>query len=184
MKAVTEKDVLARLDSLPESLDAYYDVTWHRITAKDNDPRSVEYAKAILMWVTHTTRPLYIDEMQQAIGVMCSSGDLESCAITADELKQLCGGFIALRRDFGPYFSRTIQLIHFSTKEYFDRRNYFPCAEKRMSQACVETFPEWLTKSLLRQQRFWRKEYWEQEAWAWHTLSQEKLGQMTSLPSL
>ncbi|KAL8966269.1 MAG: hypothetical protein Q9183_003446, partial [Haloplaca sp. 2 TL-2023] len=71
----TRRALGASIESLPIEIDETYESTLRRIN--DQNPDDASLAKKVLMWVIHTSRPLTLAEIQNAIAAMDLEGRTE-----------------------------------------------------------------------------------------------------------
>jgi hypothetical protein len=120
----TAHQVKQALKSLPETLDQTYDRILQKIPGKDMD-----YAKAALIWLACSERPLSLEELAEAIIVQpfVKTIDPEDRLSDPLEVLEICGSLVSLSQVEGRYSDgryalglrfRTVQLSHYSVKEY------------------------------------------------------------------
>jgi len=69
---------------------------------------------AVLMWISHSERPLKVDELCHALGVEIGSRDLDIDNVPSiGTLLACCQGLVSIDRE-----ASTIRLIHFTLQEY------------------------------------------------------------------
>jgi len=103
-----------------------------RIKAQD-----VERAKlgmAVLMWISHSMRPLQMDELRHAIAIRIGSSDLGNDEIPAISTWLSCCQGLAIV-DKG---ASTVRLIHFTLQEYLGTHpDLFDKAHATMAETCL-----------------------------------------------
>ena len=106
-----------RLDEMTrgEGLGDAYAATLSRIEAQQKS-RSKLGIK-VLMWVSHSERPLHVDELCHALGVEEGSMDLNTRNIPAIEtLLTCCLGLVTVEKS-----SSTVRPVHYTLQEYLSR---------------------------------------------------------------
>ena len=93
-------------------LGGAYDATMERIKAQDGE--KVKLAMATLMWVSHSDRPLQVDELCHALAVEVGSADFDPDNVPLiATLLGCCQGLIAVDKE-----ASTVRLIHYTLQEY------------------------------------------------------------------
>lgn len=136
--ARTVKKIKMALTSMPRELDDLYRETVERIRKQAGEDG--ELGMRVLSWVTHTKRPLRVDELAHGLAV-----EYDDDAGTSDELDtenilssrslvDVCAGLVVIDPR-----SQIIRLVHYTTQEYFDkeRLRLFENAETDISMACL-----------------------------------------------
>lgn len=130
----TKSDVREAVPRLPESLDETYNEAIERI--RQQDEGEVRLANKILLWVTHSLRPLKVKELLYALATVPGNTRLDEEALPyEDDLLAVCAGLIYIERESG-----TIGLVHYTTQEYFRRfgQILFPTAHEEITIVCVD----------------------------------------------
>jgi len=92
-----------------------YDATIGRIKAQKGDRAAL--GMAALMWISHSERPLSVDEICQAVAVKIGSTDINTNNVPSIQtVLGYCQGLAVVDKR-----SSTIRLIHFTLKEYLSR---------------------------------------------------------------
>lgn len=117
-----------------------YDTTIERI--KRQGAQRSELALTVLGWVSHARRPLLIDELRHALAVDFSdeSNRHKLHQVDAENLVRqqllidVCAGLITIEPE-----SKVVQLIHFTTQEYFNKNGglHFPDVPSKMAGTCL-----------------------------------------------
>ena len=114
------------------SLTDLYDVIIGEIKAQQED--KARLGMAALMWVSHSEHPLNVDEICHALAV-----EIGSAGIKTDNVPSIwpmlycCQGLVTVGEE-----SSTIQLIHFTLKEYLcDNAHLFSRAHSKMAETCL-----------------------------------------------
>ena len=90
---------------------------------------------AVLGWISHSRRPLQVDEICQAVSIRIGSNDLDGDDIpTISTLLDCCLGLVAVDKG-----ASTVRLIHFTLQEYLcTHPDLFYCrAHSTMAEACL-----------------------------------------------
>ena len=122
---------------MPRELDDLYKETVQRIRRQAGDDG--ELGMRVVSWVTHTKRPLHVQELAHGLAV---EYDDEEGALDLDtdnllspkSLVDVCAGLVVI--DAG---SQVIRLVHYTAQEYFDkeRMQSFGNAEVEISRASL-----------------------------------------------
>jgi len=91
------------------------------------------------MWVSHSQRPLKIDELCHARAVEIGSTDLNlDNAPSVNTVLDSCLGLVIIDKN------STLRLIHHSLQEYLSNHNIFPRAHQTLAETCLTclNFPE------------------------------------------
>ena len=88
----------------------------------------------VLMWVSHSRRPLQVDELCQAIAIRIGSNDLEYDDIPAiSTLLHCCQGLVTVDKG-----DSTVRLIHFTLQEHLcTHPDLFDAAHSTMAETCL-----------------------------------------------
>jgi len=89
---------------------------------------------AVLMWISHSRRPLKVDELCQAIAIRIGSSDLCNDEIPAiSTWLSCCQGLVILDRG-----GSTVRLIHFTLQEYLGTHpDLFDKGHSTMAETCL-----------------------------------------------
>ena len=89
---------------------------------------------ATLMWISHSERPLEVDELCHALGVEIGSPDLDGDNVPSiGTLLACCQGLIAVDKE-----ASTVRLIHFTLHEYLlAHPELFGKAHSAMAETCL-----------------------------------------------
>jgi len=116
-----------------------YDATIGRIKGQKGD--RARLGMAALMWISHSERPLSVDEICHALAVEIGSTDFNTNNVPSIRtVLSSCQGLATV--DEG---SSTIRLIHFTLKEHLSRRAHlFHKAHSKIAETCLTylNFPE------------------------------------------
>jgi len=109
-----------------------YKATLGRIRAQDEE--KARLGMAVLMWTTHSRRPLQVDETCHAIAIRIESNDLSSDDIPAiSTLLECCQGLVMVDKG-----TSTIRLIHFTLQEYLcTHPDIFGRTHSAMAETCL-----------------------------------------------
>ena len=87
------------------------------------------------MWITHARRPLKVNELQHALAIEEGASGLDKDNILGvEDLISPCVGLVTINQT-----DQTVRLVHYTTQEYFGRRDqkYFPTAESQLATVCL-----------------------------------------------
>ena len=138
IKAILQETTLHRrrekLGAMKKGLglgDAY-DVTVGRVKAQEGD--RARLGMDSLMWISHSERPLNVDELCHVLAVEIGSTDLNINNLPSIQtVLSCCHGLAAV--DEG---SSTIRLIHFTLKEYLSRHgDLFNRPHANIAETCL-----------------------------------------------
>ena len=89
---------------------------------------------AALMWISHSERPLKVDELRHALGVEIGSADLDSDNVPSiGTLLGCCQGLVSVDKG-----ASTVQLTHFTLQEYIQTRAEISgTAHSTMAETCL-----------------------------------------------
>ena len=89
---------------------------------------------ATLMWISHSERPLRVDELCYALGVEIGSLDLEGDSVPSiRKLLACCQGLVTVDRE-----ASTVRLIHLTLQEYIQAHpELFDRAHSTMAETCL-----------------------------------------------
>ncbi|RPA97752.1 hypothetical protein L873DRAFT_1809172, partial [Choiromyces venosus 120613-1] len=87
-----------------------------------------------LLWISHSEKPLQLDELLQALAVEKGSTELNPKRISSVEiLLSCCLGLITFDKE-----ASRVRLIHFSLQEYlYTRPDVFPSAHSTIAETCL-----------------------------------------------
>jgi len=123
-----------RLRAMKDGLDlgGAYQAMLGRIRAQGG--KKARLGMAVLMWISHSRRPLSVDEMCHALAVQIGSQDLDSDDIPAiSTLLGCCQGLVTMDKG-----ASTLRLIHFTLQEYLCTRPVlFDRAHSTMAETCL-----------------------------------------------
>ena len=128
-----------------------YDATIGRIKMQEGERSRL--GMAALMWLSHSERPLDVDEMCEALAVEIGSTDLDFRNVPSRRtVLGCCQGLATV--DNG---SSTIRLIHSTLKEYLSRHpDLFSRAHSKMAETCLTYLNFQSNKRLLERPSFAR----------------------------
>ena len=93
------------LEHLPKGVDDSYDKAMDRIDQQDEDRKQL--AKQVFSWITHTFRPLYLEELQHAMAVEFGATEIDREAIIDEDiLIAVCAGLVVIDDE-----SRLVRLV-------------------------------------------------------------------------
>ncbi|KAL6406233.1 hypothetical protein AUP68_10402 [Ilyonectria robusta] len=133
---VNAVDGITALRNLPKGSRAYdraYQEAMDRLERQG--PKSVEFAKQVLSWITRAKRPLTTTELQHALGVEVGESKLDEENLPhIEDMVSVCAGLVTVDEESG-----IIRLVHYTTQEYFERaqERWFPDVETDITKTCV-----------------------------------------------
>jgi len=100
---------------------------------------------AALMWISHSERPLKVDELCHALGVEIGSADLDGDNVPLiGTLLSCCQGLVAADKE-----ASTLRLIHFTLQEYLRAHpELFGRAHAAMAETCLSYLNSHQVKAL------------------------------------
>jgi len=123
-----------KLDAMTDGLglEGAYSETLSRI--KGQGEEEARLGIATLMWISHSERPLKVDELCHALGVEIGSPDLDGDDVPSIRtLLSCCQGLIAVDKE-----ASTVRLIHFTLQEYLRAQpELFGRAHSIMAETCL-----------------------------------------------
>lgn len=136
--ARTVKKIKSALTSMPRELDDLYGETVERIRRQSGEDG--ELGMRVLSWVTHTKRPLHVEELAHGLAVEYDVDERAQSELDTDNLLpsrslvDVCAGLVVIDPR-----SQIIRLVHYTTQEYFDkeRLQLFGNAEIEISRASL-----------------------------------------------
>ena len=89
---------------------------------------------AVLMWISHSRRPLQVDELCHAIAIRIGSNDLDNDDIpTISTLLDCCQGLVTVDKG-----ASTVRLIHFTLQKHlYTHPDIFDRAHSTMAETCL-----------------------------------------------
>ena len=113
-------------------LGGVYGATLGRIKAQDGEKSRL--GMAVLMWISHSGRPLQVDEICHAIAIRIGSNDHDDDDIPAiSTLLSSCQGLATIGKG-----TSTIRLIHFTLQDYLcTHPDLFNGAHSTMAETCL-----------------------------------------------
>jgi len=138
IKGILQETTLHRrrekLSIMPNGLglgDAY-DATIQRIKAQEGD--RARLGMATLMWISHSVRPLNVDELSHALAVEIGSADINTNNVPSIRtVLACCQGLVAVDKG-----SSTVRLIHFTLKEYLSNQtDLFDRPHSKIAETCL-----------------------------------------------
>ena len=123
-----------KLRAMGNSLDlgGAHQATLERIKAQGGE--QAKLGMAVLTWVSHSRRPLQVDEICHAIAIRIGSNDLNSDDIPAiSTLLSCCQGLATIEKG-----TSAIRLVHVTLQEYLCAHpNLFDGAHSTMAETCL-----------------------------------------------
>jgi ankyrin repeat protein len=135
---LSERAIKRELEELAKgsgTYDSAYDKAMQRIN--DQVPESRDMAIRVLSWVTRARRPLTGLELLHALAVELGETEFHKDNLPdLDDVISLCEGLVKVTAD---PMGDTIRLVHYTTREYFDRRwtSWFSDADASIAATCL-----------------------------------------------
>jgi len=109
-----------------------YGATLGRIKAQGGE--KARLGMAVLMWISHSSRPLQVHELCHAVAIRIGSNDLKSDGVPAiSTMLSCCQGLVTMEEG-----TSTVRLIHFTLQEYLrTRSDLFDRAHSTMAETCL-----------------------------------------------
>ncbi|KAJ7589255.1 Pfs, NACHT and ankyrin domain protein [Mycena floridula] len=129
------------LASLPKGIMDSYDDAMARIRSQGRE--QYKLACQIFYWLAYAKEPLSIKQLQHAVAVSNDMTEMDPDAIVdVDLLTGICAGLIVIQETSGYYsygYYRIIQLVHYTTQEYFQlkKQKWFPDIHSSMATTCL-----------------------------------------------
>ena len=138
IKAILEETTIYRrrqkLDMIESGLDlgGAYRATLGRIKAQGGE--KARLGMAVLMWISHSRRPLRADELCRALSIRIGSNDIDSDDIPAvPTLLSCCQGLVTMDKS-----ASTARLIHYTLQEHLcTHPDLFNRAHSTMAETCL-----------------------------------------------
>ena len=127
---VRRRKTLKTVATVGVALGDVYDETLQRI--REQNEGLSRLGMQVLMWVSHSERPLQIHELCHALAVEIGSTRLDlDNAPSVDTVLDSCLGLIIIDKN------STLHLIQDSLREYLSNKNIFPGAHKTLAETCL-----------------------------------------------
>ena len=112
-------------------LENVYNQTLQRIREQRGDRSRL--GMEVLMWVSHSKRPLRIDELRHALAADIESTDLDHENLPPqDTVLGSCLGLVVVDEE-----TSTVRLIHYTLHKYLSQPGILPNAHKTLAQSCL-----------------------------------------------
>ena len=113
-------------------LEGAYSVTLSRIKRQGREKSRL--GMAALMWISHSERPLEVNELCHALGVEIGSVDLDEDKVPSiGTVLACCQGLVAVDKE-----ASTVRLIHFTLQEYLQAHpELFDSPHSTMAEICL-----------------------------------------------
>ena len=130
----TKGQMIQALKALPIGLAQNIEFTVERI--KSQHPQSkaqAALAMNVLLWLSHTKRPLKVSELQHAVAISPEENRMEDLT-DPDFFIHYCFGLVVIDKE-----TSIIRLVHFSVNEYLQERcsEFFPNADDILTSSCL-----------------------------------------------
>ena len=123
--------MLQKVATTGVDLDSVYAQTLQRIREQEGDRSRLGIE--VLMWVSHSERPLGICELRHALAVDTRSTDLDPEDMPPqDAVIKSCLGLVVVDAE-----TSIVRLIHYTLQEYLSRASVLPCAHKTLAHICL-----------------------------------------------
>ena len=123
--------MLQKVATTGVGLENVYDQTLQRIREQRSDRSRL--GMEVLMWVSHSKRPLRIDEFYHALAIEMGTSDLDQENIPPqDTVLGSCLGLVTVDEE-----TSTVRLIHYTLREYLSLPGILPNAHKTLAQSCL-----------------------------------------------
>ena len=123
-----------KLSAMKNGLDlgGAYEAMLGRIKAQGGE--KARLGMAVLMWISHSRRPLQVNEICQAIAIRIGSGDLNSSDIpTISTSLDCCQGLVTVDES-----ASAVRLIHFTLQEHLcTHASLFDRAHSTVAETCL-----------------------------------------------
>ncbi len=129
----TKRGVRRALERLPRGIDDTYTEAWGRVSAQSHEQS--ELGKKVLSWIIHSSRPLRVSEIQEALAIEKGDEFLDAEGLLdAAQLTSFCAGLVIMNEQ-----RQLMSLIHPTTQEYFNTRkeSLFPAAHEDIAATCI-----------------------------------------------
>jgi hypothetical protein len=128
---LTEGDIHATLENLPEDLSKAYGSVMNRIAVQDKKQRDL--AMTALKWVTYTKERLKAEALQHGLAVTPDSTEInDKDLIDIDLLVSFCMGIVTIDREGG-----TIRLVHYTVQNYLEKTLQSMEANTEIAKTCL-----------------------------------------------
>ena len=120
-----------------------YGATLDRIKGQGGEKSRI--GMAALMWISHSERPLKVDELCHALAVEIGSSNLNSDNVPSmGTLLTCCQGLVSVYKE-----TSTVRLIHFTVQEYLRAHpELFGIAHSAMAETCLSYLNSHQVKAL------------------------------------
>ncbi|KAJ7584525.1 ankyrin repeat-containing domain protein [Mycena floridula] len=139
---LNRKTLRKALSSLPKGIMDSYDTAVARINAQGE--AEYKLALQVFYWLAYAQRSLSVIELQHAIAVSAGMTEMDLDAIVdVDILTGICAGLVIVKEEsfysFDANMKDIIQLVHYTTQEYFEskQQELFPDIHSSMAITCL-----------------------------------------------
>jgi len=123
--------MLRKVEKTGVDLESVYDQTLERIREQQGDRSRL--GMEVLMWASHSERPLRIDELRHALAVETGLTDLDIENIRLENaVLGSCLGLVVVDRE-----TLTVRLIHYTLQEYLSGPGILPRAHETLAHTCL-----------------------------------------------
>ncbi|KAJ7592136.1 ankyrin repeat-containing domain protein [Mycena floridula] len=123
---LNRKGVHMALSTLPKGIMDSYDAAMARISAQGEAENKL--ALQVFYWLAYAQEPLSVKELQHAVAVSEDMTDMDfDTIVDLDLLTGICAGLVIIFFDLSDHSSPIIQLVHYTTYEYFQLKQHQLC---------------------------------------------------------
>ncbi|KAH6901113.1 hypothetical protein BKA70DRAFT_1230564 [Coprinopsis sp. MPI-PUGE-AT-0042] len=109
-ECTNRRDVEKTLEDFPPDIADFYDQTWTRIV--NQAPGKASLSMNILAWVLHATRPLTVEELQDAIASCPETHSFDKTGLVSGQMMVgVCCGLLTIEKETG-----IAGLVHYTAK--------------------------------------------------------------------
>ncbi|KAF9885377.1 hypothetical protein FE257_012995 [Aspergillus nanangensis] len=135
-RETTIANISKTLEDLPAGSLAYNHAYENIMTRITNQPKNYKsLALHVLAWITRSHRPIQIPELEHALAASDGSSELDKHNVPQLSLMvEVCAGLITYSKKLA-----TIQLVHYTASEYFEKywSLWFPEANQYMARVLI-----------------------------------------------
>ncbi|KAL7817007.1 hypothetical protein V8C44DRAFT_347958 [Trichoderma aethiopicum] len=126
-------------------LEQAYDEAMDRIDRQS--PAQRRLGRRALEWITCAKRPLTRLELQHALALSPGGTTFDAENLReVDFIISVCAGLVTIDEE-----TNVVRLVHYTTQEYFDRRQLFPDAETKIGVLCCNYLSNIALSGIYRQ---------------------------------
>ncbi|KAH6870872.1 hypothetical protein BKA70DRAFT_1069663, partial [Coprinopsis sp. MPI-PUGE-AT-0042] len=132
-ECATAHDIRQTLEEFPLNIQDVYLQTWNRVLEQRSS--HVLMAKAALVWVLNSSRPMTIQELERAIATSPETYKFEPNRLAPGKtLMALCCGLLTLEEE-----SRLVRLVHYTARDSLQGllQDSFPPPHSHLAAVCM-----------------------------------------------